>query len=75
MRLKVPNEIDPNGTGRQSVRSKFMRIVPDIDPAQPPTIELTPDEARQGVMAGRMQYVLGVSLALCVVANAVILTL
>jgi hypothetical protein len=52
-----------------------MRIVPDIDPAQPPTIELTPDEARQGVMAGRMQYVLGVSLALCVVANAVILTL
>ncbi len=36
-------------------------------------IELTPVEARQAIMTGRMRYVLGISLALAVLLMAVIL--
>ena len=36
-------------------------------------IELTPVEARQAIMTGRMRYVLGISLALAVILMAIIL--
>lgn len=36
-------------------------------------IELTPVEARQAIMTGRMRYVLGISLALAVILMSIIL--
>jgi hypothetical protein len=52
-----------------------MRQIPNANPALPPSIELTPVEARQGVIAGRMIYVLGISLTLSLVTMGTILSL
>ncbi|MEQ1754435.1 MAG: hypothetical protein ABL973_09910 [Micropepsaceae bacterium] len=52
-----------------------MHITRNADPLISPAIELTAEEARQGMTTGHMRYVLGISLTLIVLEMGIMLAM